>query len=632
MSLPEIFFRANQTVLKKWAQKRKIGCQTNVRLEKWPKPFLKFDNFSEFFIKEEFSVFGMPFDYTKEINWHQDIQSGNCFPTVFSKDIHIRDTEDISAKIVWEVNRLQYLSIIAIRYKQSGDTKYIDLYRSICESWIDGNPYLLGVNWYSNIEVNLRLITWCLSWEILNINHLVKIDNEFKSFVENKLLPAIYLHCEYSYGNLSKFSSANNHLISEYAGLFIASSYWTFRESHKWRHLAKKGLEKEICIQHSDNGINKEEAADYIQFVTDFFLLSWIIGEKTNNHFSYKYKERIKKIFEYIYQFTDEKCNIPQYGDDDDGKCFIFNFNENFNNYRSLLISGAILFKEPKYKSKAGKIIDQKNIILFGSEGKDIYKKLKEVNIISYTKNYPNEGHFIFKHQFSDKEIYIHFNAARLGYLSIAAHGHADALSLIIHINGHPFLVDSGTFCYHSHKVWRDYFIGTLSHNTIRIDKKNQAKIGGSTLWLDHYFCSIIDYMSSGELDSVSASHNGYEKNGVIHTRIVRFDKESMSIDIIDKIKITDTSKHLIEIPFHFHPKVKIELINGYYLAELDGIGKITLSFEYGMERVIVTGQIKPILGWYSDSFYKKNPCPVIYSKGWVSKSSDFITQMKIEI
>ena len=88
-----------------------------------------------------------------------------------------------------------------------------------------------------------------------------------------------------------RFSSANNHLISEYAGLFIASSKWKFKESEKWIKYAHKGLENEIIKQHSKEGVNKEEAAEYIQFITDFFLLSFIVGERTNRPFSEQYKQ-----------------------------------------------------------------------------------------------------------------------------------------------------------------------------------------------------------------------------------------------------------------------------------------------------------------------------------------------------
>ena len=119
----------------------------------------------------------------------------------------------------------------------------------------------------------MRLIVWYFCWHLLDSVNLVMNDQAFAEFVKMRWYPFIYQHCKYSYRNPSKYSSSNNHLISEYAGLFIATSLWQFKNSEKWNRYAKNGLEREILLQHSENGINKEEAAEYIQFITDFFLI-----------------------------------------------------------------------------------------------------------------------------------------------------------------------------------------------------------------------------------------------------------------------------------------------------------------------------------------------------------------------
>lgn len=369
ISFPEFFFRIGQLLQKKIEKHTSLAKSRKIKCENWPSSVLSLGDLSSYNVEEEFDIFGSKFDFRKSINWHQDILTKNVFPKTFSKEINIRSTQNISAKNVWEVNRLQFLTIIAIKYNQTKNKKHLNLFRDICESWIDDNPYLIGVNWYSNIEVNLRLITWFLSWEILDINEIMKQDENFRLFVEEKLMPVIYLHCQYSYKNPSRFSSANNHLISEYAGLFIASSFWKFNESEKWRIFSKKGLEKEIIRQHSKNGINKEEAAEYIQFITDFFLLSLVVGENNKDGFSSEYKRTLKKIFNYINDFLDIAGQFPNYGDEDDGKTFILSNNKEFNNFKSLLVSGSILFYNEKLKPK-NYSFDLRNQILFGNLGK----------------------------------------------------------------------------------------------------------------------------------------------------------------------------------------------------------------------------------------------------------------------
>ena len=78
-----------------------------------------------------------------------------------------------------------------------------------------------------------------------------------------------------------------------------------------------------------------------------------------------------------------------------------------------------------------------------------------------------------------DAQVKIVFDTGPLGYLSIAAHGHADALSLLASYGGWPVFVDPGTYSYKPKDVWRDWFRGTLAHNTVTIDSLNQSQIRG---------------------------------------------------------------------------------------------------------------------------------------------------------
>jgi hypothetical protein len=560
--------------------------------------------------KNEINIFGKHFNYEniKDTDWHRDIFSGKIFPMSFSKKINIRKDADLSAKCVWEINRLQFLMQIAIRYQQTKNIGELNQFIAIIKSWKDGNPYLTGVNWYSNIEVNLRLINWFLCWEVINADELVKENTEFKTFVTDEWLPLIHQHCVYSHKNPSKFSSANNHLISEYAGLFIASVKWQFKESTQWIKYSQKGLEEEIIKQHSKNGVNKEEAAEYIQFITDFFLLAFIAGENSGHPFSKQYKEQLYKICNYIYSFLDCKGNFPKYGDEDDGKCFIVDFEETFNNFKSILTSAAIIFNDSKFKSKSNPF-DLKNQLLLGSAGKKIFDVIPDKNSLEQSNFFAAEGHFICRKQENNGEIYFHFDAAPLGFLSIAAHGHADALSYILHVDGQPVFVDPGTYTYHTEPEWRNYFVSTLAHNTVRINKTNQANFAGSTLWLNHYKCTVLNAETNDSRDFIRATHNGYQKYGITHTREVIFDKALLSFTITDFFQSENKNTgYSIEVPFHLHPAIAIKTINENTFECSNKTGRtVQLQTDSKLKVKLVNGQLHPeIAGWYSHSFLHK--------------------------
>jgi Heparinase II/III-like protein/Heparinase II/III N-terminus len=564
---------------------------------------------------DEVHIFGKWFNYEniQPADWHRDIFSGKSFPLSFAKKINIRKDPELSAKCVWEINRLQFLMQVAIKYQQTKDAAVLNRFISINTSWNESNPYLTGVNWYSNIEVNLRLINWFLCWEVLNADELIEENSVFESFVNDVWLPMIYQHCVYSYKNPSKFSSANNHLISEYAGLFVASVKWPFKESPQWISYSQKGLEEEIIKQHSANGVNKEEAAEYIQFITDFFLVAYVAGENSNHPFSKQYKEQLHQILNYICSFLDSKGNFPKYGDEDDGKCFIVDCDESFNNFKSLLTSGAVIFNDPVLKAKSNGF-DIKNQLLFGNAGKKIFDAVPDNNTEEGSKFYKEEGHFICRKKENNQEVYFHFDAAPLGFLSIAAHGHADALSFLMNVDGQPVFTDPGTYTYHTAPEWRNYFVSTLAHNTIRVNKTNQANFAGSTLWLNHYKCTVANAATSNATDIIKASHNGYEQYGITHTREIIFDKKLLQFTINDTVESKNKESFFIEMPFHLHPAIQVKTVNEHVIQLINKNGRnVQLQTDAQLKTSVVCGQIEPeIAGWYSKSFLDKEPANTI--------------------
>lgn len=631
MSLPEIFFRLNQYVQKK----KEIFFHDRIIPESdllsTSDTIIDFDLSDIEPFHDTINVFGKMFNYLEnKTDWHRDIFSGGVFPKTFSKNINIRSNPKASAKNVWEINRLQFLPQILMNYRKTGKEIYLTRFMEILTSWTIDNPYLIGVNWYSNIEVNIRLINWFFCWQILDAENLTTKNERFKNFLETRWIPTIYQHCYYSYHNPSKYSSANNHLISEYAGLFIASSVWKFKESGKWLHYAAKGLETEIRLQHS-SGINKEEAAEYIQFITDFFLIAYIVGEKTGKPFSDEYRKQLKEIFGYICTFLDCKGNFPKYGDEDDGKCVNFSAKEHFNNFRSLLTSGAIIFKDQSFKSKSNGF-DTKNAILWGAEGKQIYESIPDVAVDESSAFFKTEGHFFFKKLADSREIYFHFDAAPLGYLSIAGHGHADALSFILNLDGEPVFIDSGTYTYHTDPEWRKYFVGTLSHNTIRINGKDQAVNAGPTMWLKHYKSKVINVNQNEETESVKATHNGYKKEKAEHIREVVFNKLKNEFIITDTLNIKGEGYIEVEIPFHLHPDINLQnsTKNNYLLTTKAG-NKLEFNIDDKLSLSLINGQIEPqILGWYSESFLKKKETNVIYGCAQLKSTTTFNHVIKI--
>ena len=618
-SLGEVFFRVRQRVRTHVLDKHAMDASSA------PLNLPKSSLIEDVAVHLLYPIFEHKVDVFKPMDWHLDLSTGRTFPKSFAHKIDIRSDKYGSAKHVWEVNRMQFLLHIAMLYKKSGDNDLLDLFCYHLTSWKNENPYMVGVNWYSNIEVNLRLICWYFCWQVLEAESLRKVDADFGKFVNDVWLPLIFEHAEYSYNHPSLCSSANNHLISEYAGLFVAACGWDIPHRHARLKYAKTGLEREILLQNTAEGVNREEAAEYIQFIDDFFLIAAVVGKRSGVPFSDSYNDRLHAMANYMNAMLDCKCNYPMYGDGDDGYVLRPDAGGHFNNFKSLLVSFAVYFDDASLK-RADVLWDEKNELLFGSVGREKFVSMTTVGSgfsMDGNRFYPESGHYIFKRVKGVavaglRETYLHFDAAPLGFLSIAAHAHADALSFILHVDGSPILVDPGTFTYHTHKELRSYFVSTLAHNTVCVNGKNQANQAGPTLWLSHYHCKTLNV---GE-NFVEATHDGYHREGVEHVRKIEFDRDMNEFTVTDKLNCSRPA--IVEIPFHLHPAVTAELQGSMAILKVEEIAKVQMTLDEKLSYSIRED------GWYSEHFGEKVPTKFLYTKTNCKGDAVFVTKLRI--
>ena len=620
-SLGEFFYRIRQRVRTHVFDKRLMEKSTaSVEL---PESSIIEDGSAHL----DYPIFDKTLDIFKPVRWHLDLSTERKFPKSFAHKIDIRSDKYGSAKHVWEVNRMQFMLHIAMLYKNSGNRKYLDLFRYHLTSWKNENPYMMGVNWYSNIEVNLRLICWYFCWQVLDIDSMRSTEPGIEKFICDVWFPMILEHAEYSYNHPSLCSSANNHLISEYAGLFVAACGWDIPNRKARLEYAKAGLEREILVQNTAEGVNREEAAEYIQFIDDFFLIAAVVGRRAGVEFSEAYNKRLLSMADYMNAMLDCNCNYPMYGDGDDGFVLRPDSGGHFNNFKSLLTSFAVYFDEPSFKRPYA-LWDEKNELLFGVAGREKFVMMPAVAagfVMDGNRFFAESGHFIFRRAEGIAgsgfcETYLHFDAAPLGFLSIAAHAHADALSFILHVDGKPVLVDPGTFTYHTHKDLRAYFVSTIAHNTVCVNGKNQANQAGPTMWLNHYKAKVVSCdETSGE---VVATHNGYASDGVAHTRKIQFNRDKNEFVIVDTLRCNKAAT--VEIPFHLHPETAVRLDGRMVALDVPGARRVVIELDEKLSYTVCED------GWYSEHFGEKVPAKYLYAKTECNGDAVFVTKLRV--
>ncbi len=561
--------------------------------------------------------------------WNQDPKTKIHVPLVFGKTLNYRDEQLVgNIKYLWEPNRHLELVTIAQAWHLTGDDRYREGCAKLLDSWFEQCPYPLGINWTSSLELGVRLMNWAFAWHLIDGANL---DGAFRS----RWLNSIFQHCHFISGHLSKNSSANNHLIGEYAGLYVASAIWPcWKESIRWKSLATIGLEEEALKQNASDGCNREQATWYHHEVLDMLLLCGLVGRANGDDFSEAYWEKLEKMIEFIASIMDVNGNVPMIGDSDGAVMIRFVPDHGFPVFHSLVATGSVLFDRADFAKKVG-YLDDKSRWLLGEEEQKFTTLIKRKSLETerFPRDFPEGGYYILGKDLETRsEVRLIADAGPLGYLSIAAHGHADALSFVLSIGGQEILIDPGTFSYHTERKWRDYFKGTSAHNTIRIDGFDQSVSGGNFLWLKHAQAACELFKTSNGKDVFIGSHDGYQRlnDPVMHRREMILDKYS------DRIEINDTlvcsKAHEVELFWHFSESCKavieektIYITNKHIQLSLKMADSCFLPQCY-------TGDEQVPLGWVSRKFDVKEPSPTIVWRGSIHHTVTLRTEINYQV
>ena len=170
---------------------------------------------------------------------------------------------------------------------------------------------------------------------------------------------------------------------------------------------------------------------------------------------------------------------------------------------------------------------------------------------------FPEGGYTVVRERRAGRDLRLTFDHGPLGYLAIAAHGHADALAFTLALDDVDLLIDPGTYLYHSGGQWRSWFRGTGSHNTVLLNGADQSLIKravqlvaqGAGFWLRATRGPPVWSLTA-------AAHDGYRRRfGVIHVRTIATSPPRDGVAISDRSVGATTKAIAMEIAFHFAPR-----------------------------------------------------------------------------
>ncbi len=542
-------------------------------------------------------------DLGERIDWHFDPTTGARVPLIHGrKYLFLRMYRAANMVYLRTLNRHYHLVHLAKGQAVRG--RGGEEIAAQVLSWIDANPYLEGINWSDPLDVAVRLLHWSLAFTFAGSTP--------QGEVGRRIAESVAEQSTFIEEHLSRYSSANNHIVGEHLGLLVAGLCFPgLRRARRWRETGQQGLEREIRRQWTDDGVHREGSLSYQRWLLEPLVLVWAVCRRRGFPFSAECEERIRRGVDYVGQALNPAGEVPFLGDHGHESTVDTHYQSFWttNCHHSLLRLAARLGLHRDETLSA--IGGEDARVVWMSPAAEVSLPAGKHPIVRESRAFTESGfYFLRDGRPFDEETCLTFRAGPMGFLSLCAHAHADQLAFTLSVRGRQFLIDPGTYGYYvMGERWRNYFRGTRAHNTLTVDGIDQARSGGNMMWLDKARGAVLDWYDDVREVLVAGEHDGYRRlrDPVLHRREVKLDKDRKRIETLDRLDAR--GEHTAELNLHFHPEVAVTAEGpNRFRAEREG-RTLVVTLDPALEVRLLRGDEEEPAGWYSPYFGIKHPC-----------------------
>lgn len=485
--------------------------------------------------------------YGDEIDWQLDAVHGLRSPLIPWFKINFLDFAEVGDhKVTWELSRHQHLVKLAKAWLLTNEEAYArEIFAQWC-SWQRANPYPLGANWASSLEVAFRSLSWI--W----LHHMLAECPAVPASFETDLLRALALNGRHIERYLSTYFSPNTHLLGEAVALFFIGTLCPqLSSAEDWKKNGWRIVQEEALRQVRADGVYFEQSLYYHVYALDFFLYARLLASRNGMEIPSGFDLVIRKMLAVI-QALAQAGSPDGFGDDDGGRVFNPRRNRAEHMTDPLALGAALLHDE---SLRASATLTEEAIWLFGEEALSWTAQISDSRPTTKSQSFRDGGLYIAgsSEPFPQQMV---IDAGPQGNGS-SGHGHADALSIKLAFCGRHWLVEAGTCSYIGPGGGRNTFRGTHAHNTLAVDGLDQAEPEGPFAWSSIPDTKADLWIAGTNFTLFAGSHSGYERlpEPVRHRRFV-FHLHGIFWLIRDVAE--GNGSHLLETSWHFAPDVEV--------------------------------------------------------------------------
>jgi hypothetical protein len=311
----------------------------------------------------------------------------------------------------------------------------------------------------------------------------------------------------------------------------------------RWKESGWQIVLHEAGRQVRPDGVYFEQSLHYHVYALDFFLYARLLAARNGMEIPPAYDAVLERMLNVVAGLA--QAGPPEgFGDDDGGRLW----NPRRNRTEQMtdpLALGALMYSITFPAAR----LTEEAIWLFGNQAVEELLK-PPAKLMARSIAFPDGGLYVL----ADSQPYAQTMVVDAGPQGVgrSGHGHADALSLRLTMEGRRWLVDSGSGVYiGKNPVDRNRFRGTGAHNTMRVDGVDQAVADEPFSWT-HIPTPQAEHWNVGKsFTYFVGSHNGYARlaDPVVHRRHVL--KIAGGLWLVRDVAV-GKAQHELEIRWHF--------------------------------------------------------------------------------
>jgi Heparinase II/III-like protein/Heparinase II/III N-terminus len=546
-------------------------------------------------------------DYGVDIDWHLDVVHGKRAPNLPWYKIRYLDFQQVGdAKITWELNRHQHFVTLAKAYLLTGDQAFASEVISQWEQWWKQNPYPIGLNWASSLEVAFRAQSWIWTFFLLRGCPL------FTQEQRRRWIAGLRVSGRHIANYLSTYFSPNTHLLGEALALFCLGTLFSFPSSQEWREKGWAILVREAATQVREDGFYFEQSIYYHVYASDIFLHARILAQLNRIAVPDEFEKNLLRMLDALLLLGGG--GVPHmFGDDDGGRLFDGKRNRAIH-MLDPLATGAVLYRRLDFKSVV-ETLPEETLWLCGVKSAAEFEGIAVEESRPASGALPASGLYLIADSALKQQLLIR---AGQKMANSGGHAHADALSVSLIRDGRVLLRDSGTFEYVGPGNERSRLRGTGAHSTLRVDGRDQAEMTGPFSWASLPPVRVDRWINGKTFGLFEGSHGGYSlpQSSIIHRRFIFHPLADLWFvrDVVE-----GDGEHELEIAWHIGAGLAPDLAAGALFSE-GGLRLAVLTEEgSGWSRIVRDFGSSPVYG-------KTEPACVVSFVGRQALPAEFVT------